>query len=375
MSKGRRRNRRGKRGGRSSRDLDEDDFEDEDYEEAPRRSNRKRRPSYDDDDEDYEERRSGRRRRKEDDDEDDDDYEDDDRRVRSGKKKDGSSIIKDNMQFIVAAVVIVLLIGAVIVISVLAPDDPGGTTEDPKNTWTDLKAFETYLSNQGHNYNVITDTNKITSKADGHESESLLIIVGVEEEFKGKETLSIMNFADEGGKVIIADDGTNTNIFSRLYGVEFDGAQVLMDGSKATFYYNYSFLPALAEIDGAPYDILLNAPTGLVTPDDWQGQVLAWAEEDIHIVLDDGDFLMEGPPEDVFAPNIPFALEVASGKGSVVFISDTGLFVDDFFTFGEYENEQFTTKLISHLLPDSGYIYFDHSKQTSTSSGHYRLPG
>jgi hypothetical protein len=298
----------------------------------------------------------------------DDDYEDDDSRRR---KKTGSSLIKDNIQFIVIGVAIMFLIAMVILISVFGGDSNGGDQPPPPGGWKDLTAFQIYLGNSVYDYNVISDTTKINSKADGHKDKSLLIIIGVEEDFTGNERLAVSDFVDDGGSVIIADDHNRANDIAGYYDVTYDGAQVLQEYG---WDYNLSFIPAYANVDDCSYNIVLNAPTGFTTTGD--AEIIARASMDVNIVLDkNGNLVIEAPPaEDIWAPEIPFIVKAKKDSGSIVFLSDTGIFTDNLFLHTKYENQAFITKLISSLIPEDGYIYYDYSKQTSVYSGHVLLP-
>jgi hypothetical protein len=304
-----------------------------------------------------------------DDDYDDDDQETDDSRRR---KKTGSSLIKENIQFIVIGVAIMFLVAMVILISVFGGDSSGGDQPPPPGGWKDLTAFQIYLGNSVYDYNVISDTTKINSKAAGHRDKSLLIIIGVEEDFTGNEQVAVSDFVNAGGSVIIADDYNRVNDISGNYEVTYDGAQVLQyDG----WYYNLSFIPVYAHIGDNSYNVILNAPTGFTTTGD--AEIIAQASEDqVNIVLDKNEnFKIEGPTDgDIWAPEIPFMVKAQKDSGSIVFMSDTGIFTDNLFLHTKFENQAFITKLISSLIPEDGYIYYDYSKQTSVYSGHVLLP-
>ena len=320
-------------------------------------------------------RKIGRSRRRERDYDDYDDYEDDNYEEKDlhRKPKKGSSFLKENIQYLVIGVAIVSLITMVILISVFGGEPNDGNQPPAPGGWEDLTAFQIYLGNSVYDYNVISDTGKINSKASGHESTSLLIIIGLEKKLSGTDILDIRGFANKGGTVIIADDYTNANNISKYYEITYDGSQVLVE--PPGFYFNRSFIPVNANVGDYSYNIVLNAPTGFTSTG--EAEIIAQASEDfVNIVLDKNEnFVIEAPDKgDIWAPNIPFIVKAEEGAGSIVFISDTGLFTDNLFVHHKFENQQFITKLISSLIPEDGYIYYDYSKQTSAYSGHVLLP-
>ncbi len=280
-----------------------------------------------------------------------------------------SAWVKENIQFLVIGGAIVILILAVVLISILTPESP---PDNPDNgdgyTWQDMDAFQKYLGSSDYEYHNLAKTTDINSKTSGRESSSLLFIIGVEEEFTGPEIVAINDFLEDGGTIVIAADGNLANKVSEKYGVTYDGARVIVD--EPGFFYNLSFIPAVATVNEYTYNIMFNAPTGFTTTG--EGEILSRAEEEVNIVLDrNGDFVLD---LDEHAPRVPFIVKTPAGNGNIVFISDAGLFTDKLFTDEMFENMAFTTKLISSLIPEDGCIYYDHSKQASQTSGHMVLP-
>lgn len=240
------------------------------------------------------------------------------------------------------------------------PDDPSAS-----GGWGDLKVFEQMLKDSGVPMSVLSSTQAIDSAGDP--ANSLMVLIGVESEFDSEDFTAINAFATTGGTVLIADDGNLTNRVSTAFGVEYDGAPVLV---KKEYEYNVSFIYTNATIDGYEYIVLFNGPTGLIKSNN--ATVIARSPEQVSVCDRNHNYVMEVSE---YTPWVPFAVQVTCGEGSMLFFSDTGLFTDKMVEYNKYENKAFINKMISTLVPEGGHIYYDQSKQVSEFSGHIILPG
>lgn len=237
------------------------------------------------------------------------------------------------------------------------PSDPGG--------WADLAVFKQMLTDYGVPITFLASTQAIDTADDP--ANALMVIVGVESEFDSEDFTAINAFASAGGTVLIADDGNLANRVSTAFGVEYDGAPVIV---MKGYEYNVSFIYTNATIDGYEYIVLFNGPTGLIKSNN--ATVIARSPEQVSVCDRNHNYVLEVSE---YTPWVPFAVQVTCGEGSILFFSNTGLFTDKMVEYNKYENKAFINKMISTFVPEGGHIYIDQSKQVSEFSGHIILPG
>ena len=231
--------------------------------------------------------------------------------------------------------------------------------------WADLTVFKQMLADSGAALSVLSSTQSVDSAEDP--ANSLMVLVGVESAFSSEDFTAINAFATAGGSVIIADDGNLANRISTAFGVEYDGAPVIV---KTMYDFNISFIYTNATMDGYEYIVLFNGPTGLIKTGN--ASIIARSPEQVTVCDRNRNYVLEVSE---YTPWVPFAVQVTCGEGRILFFSNTGLFTDKMIEYNKYENKAFINKMISTLVPEGGHIYYDQSKQVSEFSGHAILPG
>lgn len=269
--------------------------------------------------------------------------------------------------------VILLLTVIFAALSISGCSEPRPMEPTPTVKWDDTRTFTELLTNSDYKYRSVIKTSEMSS-IDG--SDSLLIIIGAEAEFRSSDVNAIQDFVSTGGWVLIADDGTNANRVSSIWNINYQGSKILT-GSLG-FDRNVSFVYGDGNIEGSSYNLLFNTPTGFDQLG--ESEVLARYPYSSIDVIDGADALCVFDNNsnyiidnnDQFAQECPFITKLRVGPGGLVFVSDTGIFCDQIFS--KYDNRAFMTKLISSLITDDGTIYYDQSHQTSLSSGHKSMP-
>ncbi len=284
------------------------------------------------------------------------------------------------MKKFIAMIIIIILVFALMYI--IFSDEPPEDNNNPQTGWIDLSNFRKQLYDLTIDYTLeykkTSDPQLINSIKDPENS--LLIIIGFDENITESELSAITNFVSNGGKVIIADDHGYANQISVPYGVEYKTYPLI-----ANYYDNSSiFIPLTINLDGEEYNVITNEPIGLEVQEQSSIKIIgeskySKAERNYSALDVNPNNLIDG--NDIQGP-IPVAVEYTdqNSGGKILFFSNTGMFTDKQWEITSvdpkykgitYENSEFVKALIPHLLPDgSGTIIYDESKQTQDFSGH-----
>lgn len=216
--------------------------------------------------------------------------------------------------------------------------------------WNDVSKFREDVSEHGCTTSCVISTSIIIK--DVEPENSLFVSIGVEKKYTEREITTIQEFVSHGGKAIIADDFGYGNCLAEKFGIMFYNKKLWSENySKAS-----TFTVATAVIDEETYSIMLNIPTGMRVLGNITAEIICSVAG--YIDSDRGvpnalDLLDE---KGVF----PVILEIKYGMGSIVFISDPGIFINGM--IDREDNRIFLSALIHHLLSNNGRVIFDESR-------------
>jgi len=194
-------------------------------------------------------------------------------------------------------------------------------------------------------------------------SRTLLLVLGAERRYDASEADAVAAFLRAGGSVILADEGGFATAIAQDAGFAFDSSRVL-DSS------NHRGDPRLvvtnSTLDGRSYRLLLNAPTALVPLPDRVGAYDVLAASSAGSSFPQGSYRdVNGNGEiDRADPAGPFPLLVRThlGAGTLVLVSDTGLFMNQQVDLPDYENAAYVRALATGLVGNGGTILVDESR-------------
>jgi len=247
--------------------------------------------------------------------------------------------------------------------------DPSAQSKD----WKKCDIFWNMMQKEGQsNYQMYTMVGSPTVLRNiDQPSKTLYIALGVEKEYNAAEIESLKDFYNRGGKIIIADDHTQSNSFSQEYEVNYYG-QTFWDSA---FDHNVSFPKVHAFLDFEEYVLTLDKPTGLWTRPNITGiSIIANGSKDSFVDRNNNGYIDLYDAQG-YIPVIAQYHKETSG-GTIVFMSDSGIFTDDFIdkpsptdpgmvnTSHQFNNnKKFIRDLIvNRLLPNGGKIIMDESR-------------
>src|SRR5438552_12456287 len=200
-------------------------------------------------------------------------------------------------------------------------------------------------------------------------SKTVLLIIGPERRFDASETADVLAFLHAGGQVVLADETGFGSDVARDAGYAFSSQRVLDTN-------NYRGDPRLVTTtasglgDGAEYRLVLNAPASLVAlsdaqPADTLASSSAAKYPDGSYVDTNGNGVID--IQDQPGP-FPLLLRTHVGAGTLVLVSDTGLFMNAQLGLAEYDNARFARALVASLVPTGGTIVLDESRHAPTAA-------
>ncbi|UCH88791.1 MAG: hypothetical protein JSV49_11195 [Thermoplasmata archaeon] len=284
---------------------------------------------------------------------------------------------KDNyFTFFIIIVIVIVLVAVGIGLRNINDDNGGDNDDDTGKRWDDLQKFKEFLYD---NYTVLEKSNSDTAVLNQvtDKSDSVWIIIGVDKEFTSEEASAVRNFVNEGGNLILAAETTHANKISKTSGVEFLNHRVI---ETENYDLNEVFIPFQAYLAGTTYNILLNAPMGLSYDDNITSVDFEIIAESSGFTMTEGYSFLDmndnggSDMEDLPGP-IPTIIEVDNfGEGKIIFLSDSGLFTDNLWGLGSYENEFFCKDLMKYTVSRQGSVVYDFSKHDGYLSGHKQYP-
>ncbi len=217
--------------------------------------------------------------------------------------------------------------------------------------WDDLSLFRTSLETRGYTTAAVVATPSILSSSDGAGAERrVLVVVGVERPYLPLELDAIVGFVERGGGLLLADDFGYGGALAERLGASFSGRRLW----SPAFERNPAFVRVNASRDGSDYAVLLNEPTALERI--YRGEALAWS--------DDGSWLDSNSNgerdlgED--SASYPIVAWLRHGYGSVLLLSDPGLFINDMWP--RADNSRYVMSCVKKLFPEAREFIFDESR-------------
>lgn len=192
-----------------------------------------------------------------------------------------------------------------------------------------------------------------------------LVILGAERRYSESETEAIVDFVRRGGNVLLADEGGYGTDIARHAGFGFSSTNLLDDSGHRD---DPTLVIATARLDGSDYRLLFNAPTTIVTLDTYnEFEVIASSSASVY---PGGSFLDTNGDGEVQATDgaassdagFPLIIRTKLGEGTLVLVSDTGVFMNEQLAIAEYANPAFLAALASTLVPSDGTILVDEAR-------------
>lgn len=283
-----------------------------------------------------------------------------------------------------AVIVVFVLVGVIMLFPPNGGDNGNGDDlPEDKGPWKDLTKMKASISEVSiFNYYEVDGPEELEDELSP--DDMVYMIIGVESNFTSEELVIIRDFAEDGGKVIIADDGTLSN---RLHNftvgaaggkVNLLGHNYLVDRKSTDpvemdpgwvknirFIKGYSF-----PIRGQVYHILADSPKGMEITGD--PDIIATTTMELTTVdlNDDGAMGMYNGEFEPYVPFGPIGVRYKIGEkgGSITTFSTTGFLTDTM--YGEASNEGFIRAYILSMLPEGGDVVLDDSKQIHSYSPH-----
>jgi hypothetical protein len=278
---------------------------------------------------------------------------------------------------IIAIVLLIFILGAYFLAPAFQTSTGDGSITPfkdpatPSKDWKKCSVFWNMMQKEGQaDYKTYTMVGSPTVLRNIDQPEkTLYIALGVEKEYNAAEIESLKDFYNRGGKIIIADDHAQVNSFSQEFDINYYG-QTFWDSD---FDHNVSFPRVHAFIDFEEYVLVLDKPTGIWTKPFEQNvttiSLIANGSKDSFVDRNNNGYI------DIYDAQayIPIITQVKKegGSGTIIFMSDSGLFTDDFIEKGgmnktglEFNNnKKFIRDLIvNRLLPNGGKIIMDESR-------------
>ncbi len=282
------------------------------------------------------------------------------------------------------AVVSVFII--VVVIILFPPGgggDGNGNGTEETGPWRDLTKMKASLS-EVTIFNFLEAEGPSDLDLELNSDDTVYMLIGLQDNLTSEDIVSIKDFAERGGKVIVADDGVAANRLSNFMQgtsqgkVEFTGKAYLVDsllvegaGADPGWIYNIRFIKGYSLIrQNDPHIVLVDSPNGLIISG--EGKPILTTTKNLTVIdMNENDEMdLQDDNKDIYAPYGPMAVEfnVGNSGGKITYFSSTGLFTDSMFS--ETENEGFIRDYIRSLIPLGGDVLLDNSKQTTSYSPH-----
>lgn len=289
---------------------------------------------------------------------------------------------KFNRRTLLGALVIAAMVIIIMVVLIYPRDGGGGNGngDERQGPWKDMDDFKRSISEVPYfSYYEVNGAEELVEVNDPQKSVYLLI--GLETGLNSSELVEIGEYLDDGGHVIVADDGTNAQRLSdylvgRAGGnVTFTGHRYLVDklfsdpDGDPGWVINISFIKGdTFHINNQRYELLLHSPMGLEF--NGPGFPIIWTTKQLTVIDLNDNWQMDSPNVDKYKEygDIAVYYDIGDNGGRITYISTTGFFTDN--VFDQYENEGFIRGYIYSLIPDGGEVVYDPSHQWNRYSPH-----
>lgn len=227
------------------------------------------------------------------------------------------------------------------------------------NGWDDLSRFRASLELNGYRTSSIVSTPLILNASEGVPAVGrVLVVIGVERPYLPAEMSNIVDFVAAGGCLLLADDFGYGNTLADKFGAGFSGRRLF----SSAFDRNPAFPRLNGTIDQSTYSLIADRPTALekVT----ERTVRAWTDPDTWQDENrngERDIVEESNPYPVVAVlDRSYWSGDRSDWGTVIVVSDPGLFIDDM--WGRGDNSRFVINCAKRFLPGAEEFIFDETR-------------
>lgn len=279
-------------------------------------------------------------------------------KYKTAKRKERRSIFT----VITLLVILMIVLGSIIYFSNTKKTSQLSAYGD---RWNDISNFREHLLDQkDNNNNELYTTSSILSSPTvlrdlDNPEHCLYVAIGIEKEYSTDAVKAIIDFAWEGGSVIIADDYGYGNSFVEK-AQEYDESFNIRFVGKQLWDENYEKDPRFIKINVKKDEskffegvILLNDPTALKNQnptEKWPGRTMVSSSSKGWIDID-GDGSPTPYLEDEQMSKKPIIHELEVGDGKVVLISDPSIFINDMWS--RENNSVFADALVRYLVPNT----------------------
>ena len=288
---------------------------------------------------------------------------------------------KFNRRSLLGALVIAAMVIIIMAVLIYPRDGGGGDENGDERTgpWRDMDELKMSMSDVPY-FNFYETGGPDNLDEINDPQDSVYLLIGLETGLNSSEVVEIADYLDDGGHVILADDGTNGQRLSNyLVGraggkVNFTGHRYLVDklasdpDGDSGYVSNFSFIKGdTFPLNGQRYELLLHSPNGMEFTG--PGRPLVWSTKQLTVVDINNNWQMdlEG---DKYIPfgDMVIEYDIGTNGGRVTYVSTTGFFTDNVFDL--YENEGFIRGYIYSLIPGGGDVIYDPSHQWNSYSPH-----
>lgn len=254
---------------------------------------------------------------------------------------------------------------------------PWKDLKEMKRTVSDVSIFRYWEADSPGDLDDVMDADK-----------TVYLLIGIEKTITSSDYISIKNFIMDGGKVIVADDGTNANrlgdipMLSGYEKVEFTGMRYLVSntlveenaGVDPGYMVNKYFIKSEARIGNGRFDLIIHEPNGLNHSE--EGNPILTTTKQLTIIDVNGNGEIDGVDNsteefiDIFRAYGTIGVEymIGSNGGGILYVSSTGLFTDNAFKLKD--NGAWLKSYLYQWLPEGGSVILDQSKQDYNYSPH-----
>jgi hypothetical protein len=239
---------------------------------------------------------------------------------------------------VLAAVALLLLLVAILYPVYTSPVQEEGYSAYGDN-WNDLSTLRNNLDRDTRT--IITTPTMLTDLE--NKKNTVLFIVGLQKEYSELEVEAVVDFVEDGGKLVLANNNELGNPIAERFGVKFFEENVLDPAFMSLGERNISIFQQNATLKNVNYTIRFNSPVGLEVED---GEVICQSSSNSSLDLNDNGL------RDLSDKRGPIPLIAISNKGGsdgmAVFISSPSVFVNQ--EISQADNLNFTRDLVDYLL-------------------------
>jgi len=260
----------------------------------------------------------------------------------------------------IATIIAMIIIGALDIIGITAP-----STSVFNSKWDGASTIKTNLSKEGYVIKCLFSSPSILSEV---EPPDVLIILRPTCRYTEEEVKAIVNYVQNGGGLLVADDYGFAHNITEQFGVSYISQNLNTTLLEFKEYYKQPSLPVIKiniqYISNTSLEtqtslkIVLNKATALKTTTSSNIILLGSTSDESFLDTNNNEYLDTTEPQ---GP-LPVAVAITYGKGKIIIVSDVSLFLNDMVNLEDnYSFLQIAVKWLSNGK-ENAVITFDESK-------------